>query len=60
MKKIICNDQQLSPPTFFVTFISIERLWDPLIKTLHILHVSKLNLPNKIEYLQSFHIAELI
>jgi len=39
--------KQLSPSTFFVTFISIERLWDPLIKTLHTLHVLKLNLLNK-------------
>jgi hypothetical protein len=41
--------QQLGPPTFFVTFTSTERLWDPLIKDLHTLHASKLNLPNKIK-----------
>jgi hypothetical protein len=33
----------------FVTFTSIEGLWDPFIKALHTLHVSRLNLPNKIE-----------
>jgi len=52
--------QQLDPPTFFVTFTSIERLWDPLIKALHTLHASKLNFLNKIEDLLSIHIAELI
>jgi hypothetical protein len=52
--------QQLGPPTFFVTFTSAERLWDPFIKVLHTLHASKLNLPNKIEDLQPVHIAELI
>ncbi len=42
--------RQLGPSTFFVTFTSVERLWDPLIKTLHtLLQVLKLNLPNKIE-----------
>jgi hypothetical protein len=34
---------------FFVTFTSIEILWDSLIKVLHTLHVSSLNPPNKIE-----------
>ncbi len=41
--------RQLGPPMFLVTFTSSERLWDPIIKVLHTLHVSKLNLPNKIE-----------
>ncbi len=41
--------RQIGLPTFFVTFRSIERLWNPLIKALHTLHVRKLNLPNKIE-----------
>jgi hypothetical protein len=52
--------QQLDPPTFFVTFTSTERLWDPFIKNLHTLHASRLNLPNKIKDLQSIHITELI
>jgi hypothetical protein len=49
--------QQLGPPTFFATFTFAERLWDPLIKTLHTLHASKLNLPNKIKDFQSNHIV---
>jgi hypothetical protein len=44
----------------FVTFTSVERLWDLLIKFLHTLHVLRLNLPNKIKDLQVVHIAELI
>ncbi len=60
LKYIFVIIKQLSPSTFFVTFISAKRLWDPLIKTLHTLHVLKLNLPNKIEDLQSFHITKLI
>jgi hypothetical protein len=49
--------RQFGPPTFFVTFTSIKRLWDPLIKTLHTLHASRLNFQNKIENLQFFHIT---
>jgi hypothetical protein len=52
--------QQLGLPTFFVTFTSAERLWDPFIEVLHTLHASRLNLPNKIENLQFVHITELI
>jgi hypothetical protein len=52
--------QQLGPLTFFVIFTFVERLWDPFIKTLHTLYASNLNLPNKIEDLQSIHILELI
>jgi hypothetical protein len=40
---------KLGFPTFFVTFTFVERLWDPLVKVLHILFVTKINLPNKIE-----------
>jgi len=51
LQKNLCRMiRQLGPSTFFVTFTSVERLWDPLIKTLHtLLHVLKLNLLNKIE-----------
>jgi hypothetical protein len=49
--------QQLCPLTFFVTFTYAKRVWDFLIKTLHTLHVSRLNLSNKIENLQSVHIT---
>ncbi len=42
---------QLGLPTFFVIFTFAKRLWDPLVKALHALHVSKLNLLNKIEEL---------
>jgi hypothetical protein len=59
-KKLFSMIQQLNLPMFFVTFTSTKRLWDPFIKTLHTLHVSKLNLPNKIEDLQFVHIAKLI
>jgi hypothetical protein len=52
--------KQLGPPTFFVTFTYIKRLWDPFIKALHTLHASKLNFPNKIKDLQSLHIVKLI
>ncbi len=52
--------QQLGPPTFFITFTYVKRSWDPLIQILHTLHVSKLNLPNKIEDLQYVHIVKLI
>jgi hypothetical protein len=52
--------QQLGPPTFFVTFTSVERLWNPFIKILHTLHASRLNLPNKIKDLQFAHIVKLI
>jgi hypothetical protein len=49
--------QQLGPPTFFIIFTSTERLWDPFIKTLHIIHASILNIPNKIKDLQFVHIS---
>jgi len=48
---------QLYPSTFFVTFTCTK---DPLIKVLHTLHVSRLNLPNKIKNLRSVHITKLI
>jgi hypothetical protein len=41
--------RQLGPQTFFVIFTYVERLWDRLIKTLHTLHILKLNFLNKIE-----------
>jgi hypothetical protein len=44
---------------FFVVFTFAERLWDLVIKALHALHSSKLNLSNKIKNLQLFHITEL-
>jgi hypothetical protein len=43
--------RQLGLLTFFFIFTSIKRLWDPLIKALHTLYASKLNLPNKIKKL---------
>jgi len=51
---------RLSLLTFFFTFTSIKRLWDLLIKSLHTLHVSKLNLSTKIKDFRSVHIIELI
>jgi hypothetical protein len=50
-KKLFAMIWQLGPLMFFVTFTYVERLWDPLIKALHTLHASRLNLPNKIKYL---------
>jgi len=48
-KKIFVMIQQLGPPTFFIIFTYVERLWDLFIKVLHTLHASRLSLPNKIE-----------
>jgi len=59
-KKIIYNNLITWSSNFFVTFTSIERLWDPLIKVLHTLHASRLNFPNKIKYLQFVPITLLI
>jgi hypothetical protein len=47
-------------PTFFIIFTSTKRLWDLVIKTLETLHVKRLNLPNKIENLQSIHVTKFI
>jgi hypothetical protein len=52
--------QQLGPSTFFVTFTSTEILSDPFIKVLHTLHATRLNCPNKMKNLQSFHITKLV
>jgi len=52
--------RQVGPLMFLIIFKSIERLWDALIKALHILHASKLNLLNKIKDLQSIYITKLI
>jgi hypothetical protein len=52
--------QQLGPSTFFVTFTSTEILSDPFIKVLHTLHATRLNHPNKLKNLQSYHITKLV
>jgi hypothetical protein len=49
--------KQIGPPTFFVIFMSLEKLWDLFIKALHTLHAEKLSLPNKIEHFQFIHIT---
>jgi hypothetical protein len=59
-KKLFAMIWQLGPQMFFVIFTSIERLWDLFIKALHTLHISKLNLLNKIEHLLSIYIGKLI
>ncbi len=59
-KTLFAMIRQLGPSTFFVIFTFVKRLWDLLIKTLHTLHASRLNLQNKIKDLQFVHIAELI
>ncbi len=51
--------KQLGPSTFFVIFTLIKRRWDHLIKALHTLHALRLNLSNKIDNLQSFHITKI-
>jgi hypothetical protein len=40
-KKLFVMIKQLGTPTFFVTFISTKRLWDPFIKALYTLHASR-------------------
>jgi len=59
-KKLFIMIKQIGPPTCFVTFTFPKRLWDPLIKALNTLHAKNLNLPNKIEDLQSINITKLI
>jgi hypothetical protein len=54
MKTLFAMIRQFGLLMFFVIFTSDERLWDPLIRTLHTLHASKLNLPNKIKNLKFF------
>jgi hypothetical protein len=39
--------RQIDFPTFSIIFTYVERLWDPLIKTLQTLHSKKLNLLKK-------------
>ncbi len=51
---------QFSPPTFFITYMSVERLWGFFIKVLHTLYASRLNFPYIIEDLQFVHIIDLI
>jgi len=48
-KKLFAMIRQVGPPTLFVTFTSIEKSWDPLIKALHTLHVKKLNFSKKLK-----------
>ncbi len=60
--------QQLGPPMFFITFTYVERLCDPFIKTLHTLHVLRLNFPNrlpiysysKIDTNQPYHMCKVL
>jgi hypothetical protein len=52
--------RQLGFLTSFVTFNFAKPLWDPFIKALHTLHARKLNIPNKLEDLQSIHIVGLL
>jgi hypothetical protein len=49
--------RQIGPPTFFVIFTPVEKLWDLVIKALHTLHAEKLNLLNKIKNFQFVHIT---
>jgi hypothetical protein len=48
-KNLFAMIWQLGFPMFLVTFTYFEKLWGPLIKALHTLHVSRFNLQNKIE-----------
>jgi hypothetical protein len=59
-KTLFTMIKQIGPPTIFVTFTFAKIFWDPLIKALHTLHAKKLNLPNKIEDLQSINISQMI
>lgn len=48
-KKLFEMIRKVGPPTFFVTFTFVKKLWDPFVKTLHTLHVIGLDLQNKIK-----------
>jgi hypothetical protein len=51
---------QLSPPTFFVTFISVENKWLPLLQFLYGFNSKKLGFNMSFDKLETKHIANLI
>jgi hypothetical protein len=59
-KKLLAMIQQFDLPMFFIIFTYVEDYGILSLKVLHTLHVSKLNLPNKIKDFESVHIVELI
>jgi hypothetical protein len=52
--------QQLGPPTFFVTFTSVESKWLPLLKCLNDLNSKKLRLNIPFVKLEFKHVVDLI
>jgi hypothetical protein len=40
-KTIFAMIRQLGPPTFFITFTSVENCWDPLVVVVFDLHKNK-------------------
>jgi hypothetical protein len=52
--------QQLGPPTFFVTFASVESKWLPLLRCLYDLNSKKLGLNIPFKKLTPKHVVDLI
>jgi hypothetical protein len=52
--------QQLGPPTFFVTFTSVESKWLPLLKCLYDLNSKKLGLIIPFDKLEPKHLIDFI
>jgi len=50
---------QLGPPTFFVTFISVESKWTTLMSTLHMLNKNLMEILKKFNELESKHFIDL-
>jgi len=51
---------QLGPPTFFVTFISVESKWTTLMSTLHTLNKNHMENLKKFNELESKHFIDLV
>ncbi len=51
---------QLNPPTFFVTFISVESKWPSLLQCLNDFNSKKLGFNMPFDKLETKHIANLI
>jgi len=51
---------KLSPPTFFVTFTSVQSTWFPLLKCLYDLNNKKLKFNIPFDKLKPKHVVDLI
>ncbi len=58
--RFICHDTSIGPPTFFVTFISVESKWTTLMSTLHMLNKNLMKILKKINELESKHFIDLV